>query len=83
MSLLFVFLELLQQCKTSLKINFDINFKKQLLEHSNPITAIIVKGTKVQTLGGRAVAGAWCMAGCLGARASGHGCNYERLKLYE
>ena len=24
---------------------------------------------KVQTLGGRAVAGSWCMAGCLGARA--------------
>ena len=36
----------------------------------------IMKGTKVQTLGGRAVAGAWCMAGCLGVRAPGHGCNY-------
>ena len=26
----------------------------------------LMKGTKVQTLGARAVAGAWCMAGCLG-----------------
>ena len=28
-------------------------------------TTIIMKGTKVQTLGARAVAGAWCMAGRL------------------
>ena len=27
---------------------------------------IIMKGTTVQTFGARAVAGAWCMAGCLG-----------------
>ena len=32
--------------------NFNINFS--------------MKGTKVQILGARAVAGAWCMAGCLG-----------------
>ena len=29
------------------------------------IDNIIMKGTKVQTLGARAVAGAWCMAGRL------------------
>ena len=39
--------------------------------------AEIMKGTKVQTLGARAVAGAWCMAGCLGHNYYyGHGCNY-------
>ena len=27
---------------------------------------ILMKGTKVQTLGAHAVAGAWCMADCLG-----------------
>ena len=42
----------------------------------------IMKGTKVQTLGVRAVAGVcmvhgWCMAGCLGHKNNyGHGCNY-------
>ena len=41
----------------------------------------IMKGTKVQTLGVRAVAGVcmvhgWCMAGCLGHKNYGHGCNY-------
>ena len=54
-----------------------------------------MKGTKVQTLGVRAVAGVcmdhaytsnwrvytlvvhgWCMAGCLGHKNNGHGCNY-------
>ena len=36
-----------------------------------------MKGTKVQTLGVRAVAGAWCMAGWLGHNNNyGHGCNY-------
>ena len=36
-----------------------------------------MKGTKVQTLGARAVAGAWCMTGCLGHNYYyGHGCNY-------
>ena len=36
-----------------------------------------MKGTEVQTLGARAVAGAWCMAGCLGHNYYyGHGCNY-------
>ena len=33
----------------------------------------LMKGTKVQTLGARAVAGAWCMAGCLGHNYYGHG----------
>ena len=36
----------------------------------------IMKGTKVQTLGARAVAGAWCMAGWLGHNYYGHVCNY-------
>ena len=36
----------------------------------------IMKGTKVQTLGVRAVAGAWCMAGCLGHNYYVHGYNY-------
>ena len=42
----------------------------------------LMKGTKVQTLGVRAVAGVcmvhgWCMAGCLGHKNNyGHGCNY-------
>ena len=35
---------------------------------------IIMKGTKVQTLGARAVAGAWCMAGCLG-----HNCTLTQI----
>ena len=26
----------------------------------------LIKGTEVQTLGARAVSGAWCVAGCLG-----------------
>ena len=39
---------------------------------------MIMKGTKVQTLGARAVAGAWCMAGCLDPGHNyGHGCNYQ------
>ena len=29
------------------------------------LSTVQMKGTKVQTLGARAVAGAWCMAGCL------------------
>ena len=39
-----------------------------LLNQGNDIFNInfSMKGTKVQTLGTRAVAGAWCMAGCLG-----------------
>ena len=41
------------------------------------IIIIIMKGNKVQTLGARAVAGACCMAGCLGHNYYyGHGCNY-------
>ena len=45
---------------------------------SVPISLVpmVMKGTKVQTLGARAVAGAWCMAGCLGHNYYGHGCNY-------
>ena len=39
-----------------------------------------MKGTKVQTLGGRAVAGAWCMAGCLGLRAPAMGLEKEKKK---
>ena len=30
-----------------------------------PSLQVIMKGTKVQTFGARAVAGTWCMAGCM------------------
>ena len=45
-----------------------------------------MKGTKVQTLGARAVAGAWCMAGrliILGNNYYDHGCNYACAPLID
>ena len=48
-----------------------IHIREEVVDDNN-----IMKGTKVQTLGARAVAGAWCMAGCLGHNYYGHGCNY-------
>ena len=49
-------------------------------QHTQGSTSLFLrkmKGTKVQTLGARAVAGAWCMAGCLGHNYYyGHRCNY-------
>ena len=43
------------------------------------VFAIIMKGTKVQTLGARAIAGAWCMADCLGHNYYGHGYRVQLL----
>ena len=40
--------------------------------HYIVLSLVELKGIKVQTLGARALAGAWCMAGCLGHNYYGH-----------